>query len=389
MRSDRRVTSPVLIIGAGPYGVAIALELHRLQIPFVIYGELFSLWHKHTLTEASLRSDVHVSEVFTKDRRFRLDRHLHQTLPADEARRICAGRVPVHLFRSYLRHVETQLPFSVVNERIVQVSRENGGRFRAVSESGRVIHASQVVLACGIEAHQSMPDCLAKLGQDRVAHGWQVEKYEHVREQRVLVIGSGQSAAEAIAQLRTRNHVTWLHRSEPVYYADPIALPRPVFALAMRGSHIYSMLPQWLRVRLRHRMLGTTVTPDLKPQFATDQVASIRADVQSLNLQRDGHGLHSPTMKLRFDKVVACTGYRYRVRNLQLLDPSLRESILCNNDIPLLDRRFMTSVPGLYIVGAMAEIKHGPAMRFMCGTRTAAMLLGKALMRRAGRWNLS
>ncbi len=387
MRSDRHVTSPVLIIGAGPYGVAIALELHRLRIPFVIFGEPFSLWHRHTLTEASLRSDVHGSEVFTKDRRFRLDHHLHQTLPADEARRICAGRVPVHLFRSYLRHVETQLPFPVVNERIVQMSRENGGGFRAVSESGRVIHASQVVLACGIEAHQNMPDCLAKLGRDRVAHGWEVERYERVRDRRVLVIGSGQSAAETIAQLRDRNHVTWLHRSEPVYCADPIALPRPVFALAMRGSHIYSMLPQWLRLRLRQRMLGTTVTPDLKPQFTSNEIPPIRADVRSLNLRPDGDALHSPTMNLRFDKVIACTGYRYRVRNLTLLDPSLRDSILCDNDIPLLDRRFMTGVSGLYIVGAMAEIKHGPAMRFMCGTRTAAMLLGAALSDRARRRN--
>ncbi len=387
MRSARPLPSPspspVLIIGAGPYGIAIALELHRLRIPFVIFGELFSLWHKHTLTDASLRSDVHVSEVFTKDRRFRLDRHLHQTLPAAQARQICGGRVPVRLFRDYLRQVASQLPFPVISERIVSLHHDDSGGFRAVSDSGRVIIASQVVLACGIEAHQSMPECLANLDEDRVSHSWQVDRYEQLRDQRVLVVGSGQSAAETIALLRPRNHVTWLHRTEPIYNADPIALPRPVFDLAMRGSHIFSMLPQWLRLRLRRHMLGTTVTPDLEPQFTSIDVRSIRADVQSLNLRSDAAGLHSAAMNLTFDRIIACTGYRYGVRNLAMLEPSLRDLILCENDIPQLDRRFMTTVPGLYIVGAMAELKHGPAMRFMSGTRSATTLLGPALAARA------
>lgn len=385
MSNARPLTTPVLIIGAGPYGIAIALELYRLRIPFLIHGEIFSLWHKHTLTDASLRSDVHVSEVFTKDRRFRLDRHLHQTLPAEQARQICGGRVPVRLFRDYLQQVARQLPFPVASERIVNVGHDRHANFRAITESGRDIVASQIVLACGIESHRSMPYCLAKLNDDRVAHSWQVDRYEHVRDQRVLVVGSGQSAAETIALLRPKNRVTWIYRTEPIYYADPIALPRPVFDLAMRGSHIFSMLPHWLRLRLRQRMLGTTVTPDLKPQFNSGDVVSIRADVQSLNLQREAEGLRSHEMNLTFDRIVACTGYRYGVRNLSILEPSLRDAIVCDNDIPQLDRRFMTSLPGLYIVGAMAELKHGPAMRFMCGTRSATALVVAAIAARSVR----
>lgn len=377
------MTSQVLIIGAGPYGVSIALELHRRGIPFIICGKLFSLWHQHTLTQASLRSDVHVSEVFTQDRRFKLDRYLDQSPFQSEARRISAGRVPVRVFREYLKHVESKLPFPVIDEHVVHVERDHTGHFIALTAQGRDIHAAQVVLACGIEAHRNLPHGLESLGEERVSHSWQVNQYEQATGQRVLVVGSGQSAAEAVSLLRKSNEVTWLHRTQPVYYADPIALPRPVFALAMRGAHVFSFMPQWLRHRLRKHLLGTTVTPDMKVELNSENVTRIEADVESLRLEIQGTVVRSASMGQCFDKVVACTGYRYRLKNLKMMAPSLREAIACESEIPLLDRRFMTSVAGLYIVGAMAELKHGPAMRFMSGTRTTAILIGSAIEARS------
>jgi thioredoxin reductase len=370
---------PVLIIGAGPYGVSIALDLHRRGLPFVICGEPFELWYRHTLTAVSLRSDIHVSEVFTKDRRHRLDRYIEASLPATDALRIRKGRVPVGVFREYLRHVQSNLPFPILRTRVTSLERD-GDDFNAATADQGMIRASQVVLACGVDAHRHLPECLVELASERVVHGWQVQRYESARDQSVLVVGSGQSAAEAVWHLRPHNRVTWVHRTSPTFYADLVALPRPIFALAMRGSHIFSMMPNWLRTRLRTKLGGTTITPDLKQHL--EDVNSLSCDVQNLQLVNRGNLVYSSQMNQEFDLVIACTGYRHALKNLSMLSRELISAVRCDGAMPVLDRCFQTSVPGLYVVGAMAEPKHGPAMRFMSGTRTAVMLVGAAVARR-------
>ena len=369
---------PVLIIGAGPYGVSVALELSRRRIPFVICGDPFALWFNHTLERASLRSDVHVSEVFTKDRRFRLDDFLTRTLPVAQADAIRRGRIPVSVFRDYLRHVQASLPFPIVREKIVSLDKRCG-QFIAQTTSGQVIAASQVILACGLESHQRLPEALKHLN-GHVVHAWQTQRYEHLRGKRVLVIGSGQSAGEAVWLLRHDNTVTWVHRTPPDFFADPIALPRPIFALAMRTSHIFSMMPAWLQRKLRQNLLSSTMTPDLREDVFASNVHAVQTDAGELGLTVSQGAIDSARLKRSFDLVIACTGYRHRLSNLAFLSPALLGLARCDAEgMPLLDRAFRTSVPGLYVVGAMAEPKHGPAMRFMSGCRTTALLLGAAV----------
>jgi cation diffusion facilitator CzcD-associated flavoprotein CzcO len=371
---------PVLIIGAGPYGVSVALELHRRAIPFVICGKPFSLWFNHTLAAASLRSDIHVSEVYTRDRRLRLDRYLDDALPPAEANAIRRGRIPVTVFRDYLRHVLATLPFPIEPERIASLD-VRGGEFVARTQGGRVMFASQVVLACGLEAHQRLPQALKELN-GVVAHGWHTHRYEHLRGRRVMIVGSGQSAGEAVWKLRSDNEVTWVYRRPPVYYADPIALPRPLFALAMRGSHVFSLLPAFVQRRLRQNLLDSTMTPDLRHHVQAADVTPVQADVADLGLHLHGEGVRSGQLGQSFDQVIACTGYRHRLDNLAFLSPAILAAARCHADgMPVLDRSFRTTVAGLYIVGAMAEPKHGPAMRFMSGCRSTALLLGRAVQR--------
>lgn len=372
------MTQPVLIIGAGPYGVSVALEFFRRRIPFVICGDPFALWFNHTLERASLRSDVHVSEVFTKDRRFRLDDFLTRTLPLAQADAIRRGRIPVSVFRDYLRHVQASLPFPIVREKVVTLDKRCG-QFIAQISSGQAIAASQVILACGLESHQRLPDALKHL-HGYAVHGWQTQRYEHLRGKRVLVIGSGQSAGEAVWLLRNDNEVTWVHRTPPEFFADPIALPRPVFALAMRTSHLFSMMPAWLQCRLRQNLLSSTMTPDLREEVFAHNVHAVQIDAGELGLTVAQGAVESARLQRAFDLVIACTGYRHRLANLQFLSPAILGLARCDAEgMPLLDRAFRTTVPGLYVVGAMAEPKHGPAMRFMSGCRTTALLLGAAV----------
>jgi lysine/ornithine N-monooxygenase len=78
--------------------------------------------------------------------------------------------------------------------------------------------------------------------------------------------------------------------------------------------------------------------------------------------------------------VVAATGFRVDIEQLEYLDPPLRQSIAREaNGIPALSSHFETSVPGLYIVGIASAPVFGPIMRFMYGAKHAAPVLASRL----------
>ncbi len=77
-----------------------------------------------------------------------------------------------------------------------------------------------------------------------------------------------------------------------------------------------------------------------------------------------------------FDYVVAATGYRPTVPGLRFLATDL---VWALRERPALGADFQTSVPGLYLVGALAEPRFGAAMRLIYGSRLAARRVGAAL----------
>ncbi len=215
-----------------------------------------------------------------------------------------------------------------------------------------------------------------------MAHSWDVGAFEGTTGKRVLVVGGGQSAAEVLAHLARTNQVTWVHRSGLVFFAEPINLPRPLFALVLRLSAGMFFLPPPLRRVLGRVFVASTITPDLKATVLDRGIRRLRADVSALGLEEGPGGLHSPALDGSFDSVISCTGYRYSLETLRYLDPALRGQIeTAAPGIPRLGYDFATSVPGLYMIGGLAEPTHGPAQRFMMGCRTATLRVSRALGR--------
>jgi hypothetical protein len=57
----------------------------------------------------------------------------------------------------------------------------------------------------------------------------------------------------------------------------------------------------------------------------------------------------------------------------------LKQSIAREGGAPVLDSRFETSVPGLFIVGIASAPTFGPVMRFMFGAKHVAPALTQRL----------
>jgi thioredoxin reductase len=79
------------------------------------------------------------------------------------------------------------------------------------------------------------------------------------------------------------------------------------------------------------------------------------------------------------DHVIAATGYKVDLNRLDYLGQDLKQSIAREGGAPVLDSRFETSVPGLFVVGIASAPTFGPVMRFMFGAKHVAPALTQRL----------
>lgn len=371
------VKTDVLIIGAGPYGISLAYDLYKRNIHFQIIGKPFSLWFDHLVPGIQLRSDWRASQLYSRDGHLDIDRYLRMHYSPQKVYSVKQGRVPSTLFQDYLRWVLKELPFQVIDEKILEL-HQDGSEFVAQTSSGGELRARRVVCATGIESHRYLPRELASL--PAVVHGWNTREYGFLKNSRLLVVGGGQSAAEAIACLSDCNQITWVYRSPLVFFSEPINLPKPLFDLALRLSACFYRLPRGASWLLGRRFLESTITPDLKSTVMRESILRLQIDVADLGLIPGGpERVYSQRLNEAFDKVIACTGYHYALSTIRFLSPDLLRRIASRNQVPALNRHYETSLKNLYMVGGIAEPTHGPAQRFMFGCRDATRTVGAAL----------
>jgi len=187
----------VLIVGAGPSGLATAIAAKRRNLDYVVV-------EKGILVNSIFNFPTHMV-FFTTPELLEIG-GLPLVTPYDKPTRLEA-------LRYYRRVVDTfglQISF---HEEVREIEREEDGTF-VVTSAGRggtrVRHARAVVLAIG---YYDLPNYLGIPGEDlpHVSH-YYTDAHPYYR-QRVVVVGGKNSAAEASLELfRGGAHVTLVHR---------------------------------------------------------------------------------------------------------------------------------------------------------------------------------
>jgi len=345
-----------LIIGAGPYGLSLANYLHSQKKSFFLVGKPMELWRNHTFDSMALRSDYATSVIHSPNDRYSFERFAAAVQrPIEDF----FGRLSVSAYRQYLDWCQDQFKFSIEEQYVTALDIHNG-TYHVKLDDGSRLRAKQVVVATGIAHHLHIPAELAPAKQ--VIHSYNIEAIQSLQHQSVLVVGAGQSAAESIAVLLEHgNHVEWMTRTQPVYYSEPLNLPKSVFKVVLRLPALLQYLPpETLRIALS-QFSATTITPDFQPLLETLPRHSILPDVS------------------RYDAVIAATGYCYQLNDVPFLSPTLKRRIQTYRGWPRISSQFQSSVPGLYFLGAMTEPFFGPSMKFMIGSGYAAKTLARIL----------
>jgi len=345
----------VLVIGAGPSGLATSAELGRAGVPNLVVerGDTLAYTWEHLYDSLVLHTAKRLSSLPGLP--------FSASTPRFPARR--------DLIAYLHRYADTfKLPIQTGTE-ITRLARANGG-WSAQTSSGDEIRVRAVVVATGIVANPFVP---ALSGREtftgRVLHSVEYLRPDGFAGQRVLVAGAGNSAGEISVELsRAGAQVTLAVRS------GATIVPREIAGIPV---HYISLVLGTLPKALQRAVIATTGKiaalvsgggPVLPPASET---ACPKVPLIGLHLPnairagsiRVARGLHSftPTgvrfddgADAPFDSVVLATGYR----------PALR----CLGDLIHLDqcgfarrrdRVASADHPNLYFVGHNYGIQGG------------------------------
>jgi FAD-dependent urate hydroxylase len=375
-------STELLVIGAGPYGVAAAARAIERGIEPVVVGGPMSFWQQHMPEGMYLRSGpdwhldaagVHTFEAFLEEKRF----------AANEV-----DPVPIRVFLDYAAWFQDHKGV-VAQENLVTQLTHTGKTFEALLDNGQRIAADTVVAAPGIRHFQRVPLWAGSVPPEVGAHTGDLVHFEDLRGARVLIVGGRQSAYEWAALIGEQR----AERIDIVHRHDVPQFGRVSWKFV--DAHVDSMLavPGWWR-QLSHdeRQQITrqfweagrlTLEWWLVSRLASDQfhrwpgtsVIDVREDTGAF-VAALSNGEH-----LSVDRVVFATGYRANLPNVPYLR-GLVDTVDLIDGFPVLDEGFQTSLDGLYITGFAATRDFGPFLGFTKACPAAATLIVESLLRR-------
>ena len=370
-----RMHVPLLVIGAGPYGLATAACAKRAGIEQLVVGEPMAFWRENMPAGMFLRSgadwhldaaEVNTFEAYLEERG--ID-------PAD------VDPIPVGLFLDYVDWFEDKEDLDVVPDLVLDLSRPNG-RFEATLESGGRVTADAVVAAPGITHFTVIPEWVERdLPPERWAHTCNVVDFEWLRGKRVMILGGRQSAFEWAALLADGGageiHVVYRHDT-PRFTASDWHFVDGLMDLTATVPGWFRHLPPeereaiakrfWAEGRLK---LEPWLTPRLdKPSVHRWPHESV---VECEDIGGDIEVRLSDGTRLAVDYVILATGYKPDMRAVPYLSGVVDDMDLADG-FPVLDDNFQSSVPGLFVTGFPATRDFGPFFGFVRGCPIAAAL---------------
>ncbi|RMG74004.1 MAG: NAD(P)/FAD-dependent oxidoreductase, partial [Bacteroidetes bacterium] len=221
-------TTPVLLIGAGPAGLAMAGRLHHHQIPYLLLEASETLvpsWRNHY-------DRVHLHTVKEHS-------HLpYAPFPADYPRYIPRDQL-IAYYEAYARERNIQ---PRLGQRVIHLTRTDT-LWQATTTTGEVYVAPEVVLCTGVnrEPHQPAWPGMEQF-QGQILHSRAYRSGAPFAGQRVLIVGMGNTGAELAIDLHEHGAQAALSVRGPVNIVLRDFLGRPT----QKTSMLLRRLPNWL-----------------------------------------------------------------------------------------------------------------------------------------------
>lgn len=386
----------IAVLGAGPYGLSLAAHLRPTQRRIKVFGQPMSFWRNHMPRGMCLKSDGFASSLSAPGEGYPLQAWCQaQGVPYADM----GLPVTLETFCDYAEAFQRKL-VPDVDPTLVQSVTQQDEHFSLTLSDGGTVQASRVVVATGIKPFAYVPEALRGLPASHLSHSSQHTNLSLFAGRHVAVLGGGASAGDTAGLLQMGGARAELVSRHPVRFHNPPVGPRSLVQRLRQPDSglgpgwksfmctnfplVFHALPESLRLRAVERHLGPAPGWFVRDQVLGKLPVHEGWQLRSATLEQGQVALEflagdGSQPRLRVDHVIAATGYRSNLDQLDFLAPSLRERIRTVARTPVLDRHFQSSVPGLYFAGAIAANSFGPLLRFAYGADFAARRLARAL----------
>lgn len=378
----------LLIVGAGPFGLALSAYARKHGIEHMLLGEPMEFWKKNMPGGMFLRSacDWHY-DPFDEDTMERWVESQGLT-PRD------VEPLALDFYLGYPEWFRRRKGIESVARRVRALDHLEDGlrRYRATLDDGGAITATNVVLALGFRHFANAPEPYAAMfPPGRVAHTCDLVDFSTLRDRRVLIVGGRQSAFEFAALIHEEGaaavHISHRHPT-PAFTASDWSWVNPIVdAMADRPRWFRDLAPaeredlsrrQWAEGRMK-------LEPWLANRIAKETIHLHPESVVTECRLRDAGDLEvtlSAGLRVRVDQVLLATGYQVDVARIPMLaGGTILPRLEIRSGYPALDEAMQSSLPGLYFTSMCAAQDFSPFFGFTVAVRTSARLIGDAVRR--------
>lgn len=380
----RTYETDLLIIGAGPFGLAIAAQASHFGIANLVAGRPMEFWRKNMPQRMYLRSacdwhldpvNIHTIEKFLETR--------GQT-PQD------VEPLSLDFYLSYAEWFQTQKAITTLPVYVKKLDHDRG--FVATTVDGDMIRARQVALAPGFKHFANIPEELkARLPEGGYIHTCDFTNFSTAANTRYLIVGGRQSAFEWAALLLEAGaraiYVSHRHDTPTFEDSDWTWVNELVDAMA-DNPNWFRRLSQTEKDAVSHRQWAEgrlKLESWLAPRIASERVKLLPNTEIVSSVEENGElkvTLNNGE-QIVCDKVILATGYKVDITRVPVLSSgNILAQMETRNGFPVLDDHLQTSVPGLFITSMPAMQDFGPFFGFTIAVRVSAKLICDAILAR-------
>jgi len=369
----------LLIVGAGPFGLALAAQAQHERIEHLVVGKSMEFWRANMPKGMFLRSacdwhldpqNVHTLEAYLQTQNKR---------PAD------VEPLSLEFYLTYAEWFQQQKniqPYQVYVQRL-----DSDDHFVATTFDGEVIDAHRVVLAPGFRHFAYIPEDLKrKLPTGCYQHTAEFVDFSAARDKRYLIIGGRQSAFEWAALLLEAGaatvHLSHRHAS-PAFAVADWSWVNPMVDNIIDDPNWFRDLSQTEKDDVNHRLWAEgrlKIEPWLQARL-NDERVKLWPHTELESCDENLEVTLTNGARFNVDQIVLATGYKVNIARLPYLAAgNLLARLETRNGFPVLDDHFETSVPGLFITSMPATQDFGPFFGFTISVRTSARLICDRLL---------
>lgn len=364
----------LLIIGAGPYGLAMAMVARANNIDYLIVGKLMEFWKSHMPSGMCLRTSC---DWYTQDN---LEDYLHTLQIRSED----INPVPVEFFTTYIENTVTTHPLALTQSYVEQLDREKNS-YRARLTNGDIIYASNVLVATGFYNFRNIPDEFRQmLPEGAYSHTSDLNEFKLLTGNRCLIIGGRQSAFEWAGLMnRYTASVDMVYRHDtPDFKPSDWSWANPYIEETQTNPGWFRRLAKEEQEKINKRFWkeGRLELEDWLLNRLDDPKITLWPNSTILNCVQSSAGSLKITLSngnsLEIDHVILATGYQVDIRKVSFISgTNIMDELECDNGYPKLDDALQSSLPGLYFTGIHAVNDFGPFLFFVAGAFASAEII--------------